>query len=62
MPRFPLDHETVAAEQALRSALIRDGLYPRPGYRLARYNEPTVPPFLRRNEIIIELDDFSWPQ
>lgn len=41
--------------------LIRDGLNPKPGYTLARYNEPTVLPAVRRNEVIIELQDFVWP-
>jgi len=60
---WPLDHEVVSAELALRAALVRDGLDPEPGYRLARYATPTstTPPFLRRNEVIIRLPGFTWP-
>jgi len=58
---WPLDFEVVAAEKQLRAALIRDGLQPAIGYTLARYNEPTVPPFLRRNEVLIDLENYSWP-
>jgi hypothetical protein len=58
---WPLDFEVVAAEKQLRAALVRDGLQPAMGYTLARYNEPTVPPFLRRNEVLIDLENYSWP-
>jgi hypothetical protein len=58
---WPLDFEVVAAEKALRTALLKDGLNPGMGYTLARYNEPTVPPQLRRNEVLIDLEDYSWP-
>jgi hypothetical protein len=51
----------VAAERDLRGALLRDGLQPAIGYRLARYNDPFTPPFLRRNEVLIDLSDFEWP-
>lgn len=60
-PGWPLDHEVVQNEAALRTALRADGLMAQPGHLLARYNEPTVPPMLRRNEVLIKLDDFSWP-
>jgi hypothetical protein len=58
---WPLDFEVEAAERQLRTALLRDGLQPSAGYTLARYNEPLVPPFLRRNEVLIDLQDFQWP-
>lgn len=58
---WPLDFEVVRNERQLREALHRDGHKPRKGYRLARYNEPYVPPFVRRNEVLIELDEFVWP-
>eukprot|EP00879_Flechtneria_rotunda_P020106 GHRR01021146.1.p1 GENE.GHRR01021146.1~~GHRR01021146.1.p1 ORF type:complete len:321 (+),score=86.12 GHRR01021146.1:576-1538(+) len=58
---WPLDFEVANAERKLRTALLRDGLQPAAGYRLARYNEPTVLPFLRRNEVLIDLQNFSWP-
>jgi hypothetical protein len=58
---WAFDWEVDAAERALRAALLRDGLNPGLGYKLARYNEPTAPPFLRRNEVLIELQDYAWP-
>lgn len=60
-PGWPLEFEVVAAERDLRGALLRDGLQPAIGYRLARYNDPFTPPFLRRNEVLIDLSDFEWP-
>ncbi|PNH10002.1 hypothetical protein TSOC_003319 [Tetrabaena socialis] len=58
---WPLDFEVVQAERQLRDLLIRDGLRPLPSYQLARYNDPSTPPALRRNEVLIRLDDFAWP-
>lgn len=61
---FPLDFEVFQAEKQLREALVRDRLLPagdNRGYLLARYNEPTVPPFLKRNEVLIELPDYKLP-
>ena len=55
------DFEVVQNERSLRDMLLRDGHRPLPGYNLARYNEPTVPPFLRRNEVLVQLPEFSWP-
>eukprot|EP01025_Chloroclados_australasicus_P012818 TRINITY_DN1609_c0_g1_i1.p1 TRINITY_DN1609_c0_g1~~TRINITY_DN1609_c0_g1_i1.p1 ORF type:complete len:420 (-),score=35.95 TRINITY_DN1609_c0_g1_i1:200-1375(-) len=52
---WPLDFEVVQAEQKLRGLLNGAGYTCGEGYELARYNEPTVPPFLRRNEILIEI-------
>ena len=53
--------QVVSAERDLRANLLRDGLKPKAGYLLARYNEPTAPPFLRRNEVLIDLEDFKLP-
>ncbi|GLI71638.1 hypothetical protein VaNZ11_016912 [Volvox africanus] len=58
---WPLDFEVVQNERLLRDVLLRDGYRPRPGYQLARYNDPSTPPLLRRNEVLIRLDDFDWP-
>jgi len=58
---WPLDHEVVREEKALRAALLADELSPQPGSALARYNEPSVPPPLRRNEVLIRLNNFEWP-
>ncbi|KAG6552097.1 hypothetical protein Mapa_006406 [Marchantia paleacea] len=47
-------------ESKLRAAVINDGLQPEEGYLLARYNDPgRTKPFMRRNEVIIWLKDFS---
>lgn len=51
--------QVVEAERRLRAALLLDGLKPKPGYELARYNDPFTLPFLRRNEVLIELEDFQ---
>jgi hypothetical protein len=56
---LPLDYEVTEAERKLRAALLLDGYKPAEGYQLARYNEPFVPPFVRRNEILIRLDDYK---
>jgi len=58
---WAFDWEVASEERGLRGALLRDGLEPAMGYRLARYNEPTLPPFLRRNEVLIDLPEFEWP-
>lgn len=58
---LPFDWEVTAAEGQLRQALARDGLWAAAGYSLARYNEPFVPPPVRRNEVLIDLVDFEWP-
>lgn len=47
------------AERRLRAALLYDDLYPTDGYKLARYNDPFTPPFLRRNEVLIRLEEFE---
>ena len=41
----------------LRQALAADGVATRGEPLLARYNSPFTPWFLRRNEILLELDD-----
>lgn len=47
-------------EASLRSALTADGLSPRPGFMLARYNDPgRTWKWIRRNEVLITLDDFN---
>jgi len=53
---FPSAEEVQAAERALRGQLQADGVPAEDGYVCARYNEPTTPPFLRRNEVIIRLN------
>lgn len=50
------------AERRLRGALVLDGLEAEEGYKLARYNDPFTPPFLRRNEILIRLKDYELEQ
>ena len=57
----PPRQQVVREEKALRAALLADELTPQPGSTLARYNEPSVPPPLRRNEVLIKLNNFQWP-
>lgn len=47
------------AERKLRGVLLVDGLNPSESYKLARYNDPFTPPFLRRNEVFIKLEDYQ---
>jgi len=54
---WPVDFEVVEAERKLRSALAADGIQALPGYQLARYNDPGTLPMLRRNEVLIKLQD-----
>eukprot|EP01018_Ginkgo_biloba_P016487 Gb_04672 [translate_table: standard] len=47
-------------ERILRDALIRDGIRPKPGCMLARYNDPgRTWSFTMRNEVLIWLDTFE---
>ncbi|XP_073158118.1 uncharacterized protein [Henckelia pumila] len=56
----PTDDIAREKESALRSALVRDGLKPRVGCMLARYNDPgRTWSFIMRNEILIWLEEFS---
>lgn len=54
--------QVVAAERKLRSTLLSAGMSPQGSYVLARYNDPFTPPFLRRNEVLIELQGFELPK
>lgn len=56
---IPLDFEVTEAERKLRAALLLDGHKGQEGYQLARYNDPFTLPFLRRNEVLIAVDDFE---
>ena len=56
---IPLDFEVTEAERKLRAALLLDGHKGQKGYQLARYNDPFTLPFLRRNEVLIEVEDFE---
>lgn len=53
------DGDATREEGVLRSALMRDGLAPSPGWQLARYNDPFTPPWARRNEVLIDLEGYS---
>lgn len=59
---WPLDYQVTDAERKLRGALLLDGLKATEGYQLARYNDPFTPPFLRRNEVLIKLEDYELEQ
>lgn len=54
---IPLDFEVTEAERKLRAALLLDGHKGQDGYQLARYNDPFTLPFLRRNEVLIAVED-----
>ena len=56
---LPFDWEVEQAERQLRAVLLLDGLEAKPGFQLARYNEPWLPPFVKRNEVLIELEAFD---
>lgn len=43
--------------QELRSALDRDNIRAKPGFKVAQYNPPSTFPLMRRNEVIIDLLD-----
>ena len=43
-------------ERALRSTLEDEGIEPRGEPSLLRYNDPWTPPFMRRNEVAVEID------
>ncbi|KAJ4950503.1 hypothetical protein NE237_027335 [Protea cynaroides] len=56
-PTEGLVHEK---EKALRSALLTDGLIPKKGCLLARYNDPgRTWSFIMRNEVLIWLEEFT---
>jgi len=60
VPGWPLQGDVSRAERRLRAALAGDGVAratTAPGqYRLLRYNDPFTPPFLRRNELLVEVE------
>ncbi|GMI81232.1 haem-binding protein 5 [Hibiscus trionum] len=56
----PTDNVVREKEKALRSSLIKDGLKPKVGCLLARYNDPgRTWSFTMRNEVLIWLEEFS---
>ena len=58
-PGIPLDFQVTEAERKLRAALLLDSHSGQEGYQLARYNDPFTLPFLRRNEVLIAVEDFE---
>ncbi|GMH04487.1 hypothetical protein Nepgr_006326 [Nepenthes gracilis] len=55
----PAEDVVLAKEKALRVSLLRDGLRPRKGCLLARYNDPgRTWNFVMRNEVLIWLEEF----
>jgi hypothetical protein len=52
---YASERRVFAKRQKLRELLSRDNIRANPGYRLAQYDPPWTPPFMRRNEIMIEL-------
>ncbi|KAL2465601.1 SOUL heme-binding family protein [Abeliophyllum distichum] len=56
----PTEDITREKEKGLRHALIRDGLKPKVGCLLARYNDPgRTWSFIMKNEVLIWLEEFS---
>ncbi|XP_077211667.1 SOUL heme-binding family protein isoform X2 [Tasmannia lanceolata] len=56
----PTEDIVLEKEKSLRSALLRDGLKPKEGCLLARYNDPgRTWAFLMRNEVLIWLEEFT---
>ncbi|EOY30941.1 SOUL heme-binding family protein isoform 1 [Theobroma cacao] len=56
----PTEEVVREKEKALRSSLIRDGLKPKKGCLLARYNDPgRTWSFTMRNEVLIWLEEFT---
>lgn len=57
----PIEEAVLEKENFLRSSLIRDGIWPKPGCMLARYNDPgRTWSFIMRNEVLIWLDTFAF--
>ncbi|CAN6163569.1 unnamed protein product [Urochloa humidicola] len=55
----PKEEIVLQKEKDLRSQLLKDGLRPQQGCLLARYNDPRTKSFLMRNEVLIQLNDFT---
>ncbi|KAI4377363.1 hypothetical protein MLD38_015002 [Melastoma candidum] len=55
----PTEDIVLEKEKELRSGLITDGLRPKSGCLLARYNDPRTKTFIMRNEVLIWLEQFS---
>ncbi|CAN6207356.1 unnamed protein product [Urochloa humidicola] len=55
----PKEEIVLQKEKDLRSQLLKDGLKPQQGCLLARYNDPRTKSFLMRNEVLIQLNDFT---
>ncbi|KAF1002442.1 hypothetical protein AG4045_027605 [Apium graveolens] len=56
----PTEDIVAEKEKILRSSLLRDGLKPKTGCLLARYNDPgRTWNFIMRNEVLIWLEEFS---
>nr|GME03113.1 heme-binding-like protein, chloroplastic [Ipomoea batatas] len=56
----PTENIVLEKEKELRSSLIRNGLKPKPGCLLARYNDPDRTwEHIMRNEVLIWLEEFS---
>jgi hypothetical protein len=57
------DRRVANAEESLSATLEREGVEPRGEPTLLRYNDPYTPPFMRRNEVAVEVesDDAAGP-
>ncbi|MDS0295091.1 SOUL family heme-binding protein [Halogeometricum luteum] len=55
------DRRAANAEESLRATLEREGVEPRGEATLLQYNDPYTPPFMRRNEVAVEVDGDAVP-
>ncbi|KAK9101881.1 hypothetical protein Sjap_019135 [Stephania japonica] len=56
----PTEERVIEKEKLLRAALLKDGLKPKEGFMLARYNDPgRTWSFIMRNEALMWLEDFK---
>lgn len=57
---MPSGQLVVLSETLFITAAAAGACVCRTPYRLARYNEPWLPLPFRRNEVLIDLQDFRW--
>jgi DNA gyrase inhibitor GyrI len=58
---FPTEAKLKAKIEKLLAALVRDGRVMRAAPQIALYNPPWTPPFMRRNEVMVEIDAEEEP-
>jgi hypothetical protein len=58
---YPAEGKMKAKTAKLLAALVRDGRLTRATPQIALYNPPWTPPFMRRNEVMVEIDPVKEP-